>query len=186
MEEVNWNQNSHMTPAFSIILGKLGKGYKRFNNLKHSKRLLYRLCLDSLPTKNIKKGKIKPSLERTCITGGHRNAVEVCFQEGNWLQGPVCQASAPSIKEGSRKTISGQPEVFKHINTLQTFQDGKTPSIKGNFGTRRLSMQAVPQRRLFLYSIEQTVKEICAFRMRAFPRRITFSVFWTLSSPKVV
>ena len=47
-------------------------------------------------------------------------------------------------------------------------------------------MQAVPQRRLFLCSIEQTVKEICAFRMRAFPRRITFSVFWTLSSPKVV
>ena len=83
MEEVNWNQNSHMTPAFSIILGKLGKGYKRFNNLKHSKGLLYRLFLDSLPTKNIKKGKIKPSLERTCITGGHRNAVEVCFQEGN-------------------------------------------------------------------------------------------------------
>ena len=47
-------------------------------------------------------------------------------------------------------------------------------------------MQVVPLRRLFLCSNEQTVKEICAFRMRTFPVRITWSVFWTQSSPKVV
>ena len=34
---------------------KLGKGYKTFNNPKHSQGLLHRLCVDSLPTKNIKK-----------------------------------------------------------------------------------------------------------------------------------
>ena len=46
-------------------------------------------------------------------------------------------------------------------------------------------MQFVPLRHLFLCSIEQTVKEICAFRTTAFPVRITLSVFWTQSSPKV-
>ena len=47
-------------------------------------------------------------------------------------------------------------------------------------------MQVVPLRRLFLCSIEQTVKEICAFQMTAFPVRITLPVFWTQSSPNVV
>ena len=45
-------------------------------------------------------------------------------------------------------------------------------------------MKVVPLRRLFLCSNEQTVKEICAFRMTVFPVRITLSVFWTHSSPK--
>ena len=52
----------------------------------------------------------------------------------------VCQASVPSNKEGWRATTSDQPEKIQHIHILQTFQDGRTPSIKGNFGTRRLSM----------------------------------------------
>ena len=47
-------------------------------------------------------------------------------------------------------------------------------------------MQVGPQRRLFLCSIEQTVKEICAFRMGGLPARIPLPVFWTWSSPKVV
>ena len=37
------------------------KNYKRFNNPKHSHGLFYRLCGDSLPTKNTNKGKIKSS-----------------------------------------------------------------------------------------------------------------------------
>ena len=47
-------------------------------------------------------------------------------------------------------------------------------------------MQVGPQRRLFLCSIEQTVKEICTFRVGGFPVRISLSVFWTWSRPKVV
>ena len=131
-----------------IFFEKLGKIYKRFNNPRHSQGLFYRLCGDSLPTKNINKGKIKPSSGRTCVTGGERNAGEGCHKGGNSLQGPVCQPSVPSVKEGWRATISDQPEGFEHIHTLQTFQDGRTPSIKGNFGTRRLSMEAGLQGRL--------------------------------------
>ena len=59
---------------------------------------------------------------------------------------------------------SDQPEGSQHIHPLQTFQDGRVPSIKGNFVPKRLSMQVGPQRPLFLCSIEQTVKEICTFR----------------------
>ena len=102
------------------------------------------------------------------------------------MQGPVCQPSIPSIKEGWRTTTSDQPDLFQQIHTLQTFQDGRVPSIKGNIRTVRLSRQARPQRSLCLYSIEQTVKEICMFQMRRFPVRIPFPVFWTWSSPKVV
>ena len=139
--------------------------------------MFYRLCVDSLPTKNIKTGKIKPSSGRTCITGGQRNPGEGCHKEGNSSQGPVCQSSVPSIKEGWRETTTDKPEGFEHIHTLQTLQDGKVPSVKENFGKSQLSMQVVPLRRLFLCSIEQTVKEICAFRMITFPVRITLSVF---------
>ena len=70
---------------------------------------------------------------------------------------------------------SDQLEGLEHIHTLQTFQDGRAPSIKGNFGTRQLSMQVGPQRRLFLWSIEQIVKEICTFQMGGFPVRIPLS-----------
>ena len=47
-------------------------------------------------------------------------------------------------------------------------------------------MQVGLQRRLFLCSIEQTVKEIFTFRIRGFPVRNPLSVFWTWSIPKVV
>ena len=100
------------------------------------------------------------------------------------MQGPVCQSSVPSIK-GWRATSSDPPEGVEHIHTLQAFQDGRAPSIKGNFGKRRLSMQVEPQRRLFLCSIEQTIKEMCAFRMGGFPVRIPLTVVWTWSSPTV-
>ena len=140
-----------------IFFEKLGKSYKRLNNLKHSQGLFYRLCGDSLPTKNTNKGKIKPSSGRICITGSERNAGEGYHERDNSLQGPVCQPSVPSIKEGWRATTSDQPEGFEHIHTSQTLQEGRTPSVKGNFETRRLSIQVGPQRRLFLCSIEQTV-----------------------------
>ena len=125
-EEVNWNQNSYVTPTFSIspkaktpdllnlsdyqkvypfvqtlfketretfplaarlkyFLKKMGKRYKRFNNPKHSQSLFYRLCGDSLPTKNTNKSKIKPSSGRTCITGVERNAGEGGHKGGNSL-----------------------------------------------------------------------------------------------------
>ena len=102
------------------------------------------------------------------------------------MQGSVCQPSVPSIKKGWRATTSDQPERFEPIHTFQTFQDGRPPSIERNSGTRRLSMQVGPQRRLFLCPIEQTVKEICTFRMGRFPVRKSLSVFWTWSSPRVV
>ena len=57
---------------FSSFFEKLVKSYKRFNNPKHSQGLFYRLCGDSLPTKNTNKDKIKPSSGRTCITGWQR------------------------------------------------------------------------------------------------------------------
>ena len=141
----------------------MGKGYKRFNNPKHSQGLFYRLCGDPLPNKNTNKGKVKPCLGKTCITGGQINAAKGCHKGGNSLQGPVCQLSVPSIKDGWRAMTSDQPEGFEQIHNLQAFEDGRTPSIKGKFGTRQLSMQVGPQRRLFLCSIEQTVKEICTF-----------------------
>ena len=131
-------------------------------------------------------GKIKSSSGRNCITGGQRNAWKGCHKGGNSLQGPVCRPSVPSIKEEWRATTSDQPEGFKHIHILQTFQDRKTPSTKGNFGVRPLSMQLGPQRRLFLCSIEQTTKKICTFWKGGFPLRIPLSVFWTWSSLKVV
>ena len=56
----------------------------------------------------------------------------MCHKGGNSLQRPDCQPSVPSIKEGWRTTTSDQPEGFEHIYTLQTFQDGRAPSIKGN------------------------------------------------------
>ena len=102
------------------------------------------------------------------------------------MQGPVCQPSVASIKEGWRETTSDQPEGLEHIHTLQTFQDGRAPSIKGNFGTMRLSIQVGPQRRLFLFSIGQTVKEISMFRMGGSSVQISLSVFLTRSRPKVV
>ena len=53
-----------------IFFEKLGKSYKRFNNPKHSQELFYRLCGDSLPTRDTNKGKIKLSSGRTCATRG--------------------------------------------------------------------------------------------------------------------
>ena len=105
-----------------IFLGKLGKSYNRFNNSKHSQSLLDRLCRDSLPTKNTYKVKIKPSSDRTCITGGKRNAGEGCQKGGNSLQGPVWQPSVSIIKEGRRATTTDQPEGFEHIHTLQRWK----------------------------------------------------------------
>ena len=66
------------------------------------------------------------------------------------------------------KKGGGQREGFEHIHTLQKFQDGRASSIIRNFGARWLSMQFWPQRRLFLCSIEQIVKEICTFWMGGF------------------
>ena len=156
------------------------KSYKRFNNPKHSQGLFHRLCRDSLPTKNTSKGKIKPSSGRTCITESERSTREGCHEGENSLQGPVCQPSVPSIKKEWRATPSDQPERFEHIHTLQTFQDGRAPSVERNSGTRRLSMQVGPQRRLFLCPIEQTIKEICTFRKGRFPVRNPLSVFLDL------
>ena len=84
--------------------------------------MLDRLRRDSLPTKNPYKVKIKPSSERTCITGGERNAGEGCHKGGNSLQGPVWQASVSIIKEGRRATTTDQPEGFEHIHTLQRWK----------------------------------------------------------------
>ena len=132
----------------------MGKSDRRVNKPKHSQGLSYRHCGDSLPIKNTNKGKIKPSSGRTCITGSERNAGEGCHKGDNSLQGPVCQPAVPIIKEGWRTTTSDQPEGFEHIHTLKTFQGEKPPSIKGNFGTRQLSVEVGPQRRLFLCSVE--------------------------------
>ena len=63
------------------------------------------------------------------------------------------------------KKDGGQRQVFnlKELNTFISYKHFKmqAPHVKRNFGARRLSMQVGPQRRLFLRSIEQTVKEIC-------------------------
>ena len=104
-------------------------------------------------------------------------------KRGNSFPGPVCEPSVPSIKEEWRATTSDQPEGAEHINTLQTFQDGRAPSIKGNFGTKWLSMQIGPQSRLFFCSIEQTIKERCTFRMGGFPVRIPLSMSMSMSIP---
>ena len=68
-----------------------------------------------------------------------------------------------AIKEGWRATASDQPEGLEHIHTLKTSRGGRAPPITGNAGTRQVTMQVGSQRRLFLCSIEQTVKEICTF-----------------------
>ena len=113
--------------------------------------MLQRLCADSLPTKNIKKGKIKPSSGRICITGGQRNAGEGCHKEGNSLQGPVCQPSVPNIKVGWKETTSDQPEGFEHIHTLQTFQDGRAPSIKGNWNEETIYASCTSKTPIFVF-----------------------------------
>ena len=63
------------------------------------------------------------------------------------------------------KKDGGQRQVFnlKELNTFISYKHFKmqAPHVKRNFGARRLSMQVGPQIRLFLRSIEQTVKEIC-------------------------
>ena len=50
----------------------------------------------------------------------------------------------------------------------------------------KLSMEVWPEKRLFLVSIEQRVKEICMLGMGGYPVQTDSSVFWTLPSPKVV
>ena len=65
------------------------------------------------------------------------------------MRGPVCQPSVSSIIEVERATTSDQPDGGEHIHTLQTFQYGRAPSVKGNSETRQLSMQIGPQRRIF-------------------------------------
>ena len=65
-----------------------------------------------------------------------RNAGEVFHKRGSSFPGPICEPYFPSIKKGWRATTSDQPEGADHINTLQTFQDGRAPSIKGNFGRK--------------------------------------------------
>ena len=72
------------------------------------------------------------------------------------LQGPVCQPSVPSIKEGWTATTNDQTEEVEHIHILKTFQDGRAPSIKEHFGTKQLSMKVEPQRCLFLCSNKQS------------------------------
>ena len=108
------------------------------------------------------------SIIKGYITGSERNAGEGWHKGSNSFRGPVCQPSVPSIKEVWRATTTDQPEGLERIHTLQTFQDERAPSIKRNFETRWLSMRVEPQRRLFLCSIEQTVKIICIFRMGGF------------------
>ena len=81
------------------------------------------------------------------------------------MEGPVSQPSVASTKEGSRTTTNDQLEGLEHIRTLQTFQDGRAPSIKVNFETKELSIQVGPQKGLFLCSIEQTIEKICMFQM---------------------
>ena len=96
----------------------------------------------------------------------------------------VSHLSLVSKKDG-RKT-SDQPEGVELSPTLKTFSDGGAPSVKENAGAMQLSNQVRPQRRQFLCSIEQIVKEICTFRMGRFPVRIPLSVFWPWPSPKSV
>ena len=96
----------------------------------------------------------------------------------------VSHLSLVSKKDG-RKT-SDQPEGVELSPTLKTFSDGGAPSVKENAGAMQLSNQVRPQRRQFLCSIEQIVKEICTFRMGRFPVRIPLSVFWPWPSPKGV
>ena len=55
-----------------------------------------------------------------------------------------------SRKDGGQRPVINLKDFNTCIHTLQTFQDGKASSIKGNFGTRPLSMQVGPQRRLLL------------------------------------
>ena len=85
-----------------IVFEKLEKSYKRLNDPKHSQGLFYRLYGGSLPTKSTNKGNIKESSGRTFITRGEGNTGEGCHKEVNSLQGPVCQLSVSSIKEGWR------------------------------------------------------------------------------------
>ena len=118
-----------------------------------------------------------PSIVKGYITGSERNAGEGCHKGSYSLRGPVSQPSVPSFKEGWRATTIDQPEGLEHIHTLQTFQDGRAPSIKRNFETRWLSMRVGPQRCLFLCSIERTVKIICTFRMGGFPVHTFVCVF---------
>ena len=91
-----------------------------------------------------------------------------------------------SRKDGGQRPVINLKDFNTCIHTLQTFQDGKASSIKENFGTRPLSMQVGPQRRLLLCFIEETVEEICTFQMGGFPVRIPLYVFWTWPSSKVV
>ena len=113
-----------------IFFEKLEKSYKRFNNPKDNQGLFYRLCGDSLPTKNANKGKIKLSSGKACMTGGERNAGEGCNKAVNSLQRPAGQPSVPSIKEGWKATTSSQLQGLAHIHTFETFQDVRAPSIK--------------------------------------------------------
>ena len=80
------------------------------------------------------------------------------------MQGPVCQTSVPSIKERWRAMTSDQLEEFEDVHTLQTFQDGRAPSIKGNFGTRRLSMQVGPQRAYFCVLLNKQSRKYVRFK----------------------
>ena len=50
-----------------------------------------------------------------------------------------------SKREGGQRPLIN----LKDLNTFIPYKDGRAPSIKGHFGTRRLYMQVGPQRRLF-------------------------------------
>ena len=85
------------------------------------------------------------------------------------MQGPVCQLSVPSIKEGWKTMTSHQAEALEHINILQTdgstlYQDGRAPYFQENFGTRWLSMQAEPQRRLFFVPLNKQSRKYVHFK----------------------
>ena len=79
----NWGKATNDSTILSIV-----KGYS-INFV--TKRLLTK--------KNTNKGKIKPSLGKTCIIGCERNAGEGCRKRGKSMRGPVCQSSVSSIIE---------------------------------------------------------------------------------------
>ena len=63
----------------------------------------------------------------------------------------MCQPSVPSIKEGSKATTSDQLEELEHIHTLQTFQDGRAPSLKENLKKATISESWTLKRPIFVF-----------------------------------
>lgn len=169
-----------------IFLEKLGKSNKRQNNSKHSKRISYRICRDSLPTETASKTKVTKNSDKSGDTRGERTAGKGCHKESSSLQGPVYQQSLSCRKEGWGTTTSNKSEGPKHLYPVPTFQNGRALFGERNFGGRGLFMQIRPQGCILLCSIGQTFQEICTFRVGWFPLRIPMSLLWPRSSSKVV